>query len=115
MLLQAGAGPESILLERGILGLAVLVLGSGFIYLGRRLVKERDDLAAQRESMIRTVLEVVPLVQRMTEDLANRKVLDERNLELKNQMADIVAEDLRLKGELSSIIGDFRRALERIT
>jgi len=86
------ASPESMLLERGILGLAVLILGWVVIFFFKRLIKERDELAAQRSDMIVTLVELVPLIKRSSEIIQQRKTFDEQNHALMIDVYEVLRE-----------------------
>jgi hypothetical protein len=79
---SSGPDPTSMLLDRGLLGLAVLVMAWIIIFFFRRLIKERDELVKQREEMIGHMVELVPLIKRSTEVIQSRKVFDEQNHKL---------------------------------
>jgi hypothetical protein len=95
MLISASA-PESILLERGILGLTVLILGYVVIFFFKRLIKERDELAAQRQEMILTLVDLVPLIKRSTEIIEHRTAFDEQNHALMVDMYEVLKDVRRL-------------------
>lgn len=85
-----------MLLDRGLLGLAVLVMAWVVIFFFKRLVKERDELVRQREDMIKTMIELVPLTKQSMEIIQRRTAFDEQNHQL---MLDIyeVLKDIRLQ------------------
>jgi hypothetical protein len=94
----AGGGSiESQLLEHGVLGMAVLVLGLLSVFFGRRMIKENDDLRAQRDTMVKTLLEVVPLMQRSNSIHEMRQAADR--------------ETMVVLGEVKTVLSDVRRIL----
>jgi len=92
--------PTSMLLDRGLLGLAVLVMAWIVIFFFRRLVKERDELVQQREVMIGNMVELVPLIKRSSEIIASRTAFDEQNHHLMVEIYGVL-KDIRMQRGLS--------------
>lgn len=88
---------ENELLNYGVLGVVAFVLGTFAWFMFRRLIKEIDELRAERVELLKTLIEIVPLMQRSTAIHEKRQTADDK-----------IEESLK---ELTSFIGDLRREL----
>jgi hypothetical protein len=95
LLAQDSGGLQDYLLAQwGIAGAVLIALSWFSIFMLRRTLKERDDLAARHEVMIKTLVEVVPLLSQATQIISERKILDERNHQLTQEVKGVL-EDVR--------------------
>lgn len=92
--------PEDVLLAYGPLGVMVLAGGWFSWYMIKRLLREIDELRKQRDEMVRTLMEVVPLMKRSTEIHEMRQRADELT---RQQLIDNMA-----------VLKDVQRDLERM-
>ena len=94
---------EDVLLAYGPLGVMAVL----FLLLGRRILKENDDLRAENKELNKVVLsEVVPTVKQSVDIHHKRQAADELTRDV---LRDIQANQHAMKTELSEI----RRSQER--
>lgn len=105
MILQAPPPQGDLLLQYGAIGLMVLALAWVVTLLGRRMLKEIDDLRSQRDSMVETVLKVVPLMEQSTAIHLKRQAADELT---RNELSAIRVNQERMQEDLRAL----RRRLE---
>lgn len=88
---------ENILLNYGPLGVVSLVLGWFAWFMFRRLIKEVDELRAERTVFVKTLTEIVPLMERSTAIHEKRQAADEK---LERALEEMNSFILDLRAEL---------------
>lgn len=107
ILLAQQSSPETVLLERGVLGLAVFALGWISYFMFKRMVRENEDLKGQRDEMVQTIMETVPLLKKSNEIHEMRQRADDDQKSVNKEAMEILR---TLQSDMSDIR---RRLLER--